>query len=66
MTSDELRTIGETLYGPWWQTRLARALGVAPRTVRCWMGHGRHRRGIRPIVVRSIYKLMHDQNKTTP
>jgi hypothetical protein len=31
-----LARIGEVLYGPRWQTDLARALGVADRTVRRW------------------------------
>lgn len=31
-----LREVGEALYGPRWQTDLARDLGVADRTVRRW------------------------------
>lgn len=34
MTPKELRAIGERLYGPRWQTRLAEAIPVDPRTVR--------------------------------
>ena len=37
MTADELRNIGERLYGPQWQAKLARALPVNPRTVRSWL-----------------------------
>lgn len=34
MTPDELRAIGAALYGAEWQSPLARALGVNPRTIR--------------------------------
>lgn len=37
MTPAELRTIGERLYGPRWQTQLARALVRDTRTVRRWL-----------------------------
>lgn len=38
MTPDELRSAGQALYGRWgWQTRLAEALNVTPRTVRSWV-----------------------------
>ena len=36
MTPTELRAAGRLLYGDRWQTPLARALGVNPRTVRGW------------------------------
>lgn len=36
MTRDDLRAAGELLYGPRWQTALARDLNVADRTVRRW------------------------------
>lgn len=36
MTPDTLRAAGEALYGPRWQTDLARALDVADRTMRRW------------------------------
>ena len=36
MTPAELKKAGEALYGPRWQTALARALGVNARTVRRW------------------------------
>lgn len=36
MTPYEFRAIGQRLLGPGWQTRLARLLGVADRTVRRW------------------------------
>ncbi len=32
-----LAQIGEALYGPRWQTELARALGVSDRTIRYWL-----------------------------
>ena len=37
ITPDLLRTIGEALYGPRWQTDLARDLAVSDRTVRRWV-----------------------------
>jgi hypothetical protein len=43
MTQDDLREIGRSLYGEDWQTPLALALGVNPRTVRKWFA------GDRPI-----------------
>lgn len=36
MTRDELRAAGERLYGPEWQTALARRLRTTDRTVRRW------------------------------
>lgn len=36
MTPALLREAGEVLYGPRWQSELARALGVTDRTVRRW------------------------------
>lgn len=35
-----LDRIGTALYGPRWQSELARALGVADRTVRRWAASG--------------------------
>lgn len=43
MTPETLMLVGESLYGPLWQSELARALGVAQETV------NRARRGKRPI-----------------
>ena len=43
MTPALLREAGEALYGPLWQSELARALGVADRTVRRWIA------GERPV-----------------
>lgn len=38
MTPDELRTIGEELFGAWgWQTKIAKALRVDGSTVRRWI-----------------------------
>ena len=38
MTPDELRGIGEKLYGNWgWQTRMAETLKVDSSTVRRWL-----------------------------
>lgn len=36
MSADLLREIGEALYGPRWQSEMARARGVAVRTVQRW------------------------------
>jgi hypothetical protein len=41
MTPAELRNHGERLYGPRWQSKLAGALGVTPRSVRYWLS-GKH------------------------
>ena len=38
-----LRAAGTVLYGPAWQSELARQLGIADRTVRYWVA------GARPI-----------------
>lgn len=37
MSSKLLRDAGEALYGPLWQSQLARDLGVSDRTVRRWI-----------------------------
>jgi DNA-binding transcriptional regulator YiaG len=37
MTPADLRRYGEALYGPRWQSELARALDVSGRTVRYWL-----------------------------
>ena len=38
MTPDELRAIGEELFGAWgWQTKIAKALRVDGSTVRRWI-----------------------------
>jgi hypothetical protein len=54
MTPTELRTIGEHLYGPRWQTKLARALPVNPRTVRRWLAGERR---IHPAIAERITNL---------
>lgn len=37
MTPDILRAYGEALFGPRWQSELARALDVNERTMRRWL-----------------------------
>lgn len=37
MTPADLRLYGEALFGPRWQTDLARALEVSDRTIRYWL-----------------------------
>jgi len=54
VTPTELRTHGERLYGPRWQTKLARALPVSPRTVRYWLAG---KRAIRPVIAERIKSL---------
>jgi len=34
--SRQLAAHGERLFGPRWQTSLAKAIGVSARTMRCW------------------------------
>lgn len=47
MPADILARVGAALYGPRWQTDLARELGVADRTVRRWVaGADRPRPGV--------------------
>lgn len=36
MTTERLLELGRAMYGPRWQREVARALGVADRTVRRW------------------------------
>jgi hypothetical protein len=36
ITQDNLRAVGEALYGPRWQSELSRDLNVAVRTVQRW------------------------------
>lgn len=38
LTHDHLNAVGEALYGPLWQSQLARELDVAVRTVQRWAG----------------------------
>ncbi len=54
MTPSELRSIGERLYGPRWQTPLARALPVTTRTIRYWLSGDRE---IRPVIAERIWQL---------
>ncbi len=54
MTPAELREIGEALYGPCWQTNLARALPVNVRSVRRWLTGERN---IRPVIAERIRGL---------
>ena len=54
MTADELGKIGEQLYGPRWQAKLARALPVSPRAVRYWLAG---KRAIRPVIAERIRSL---------
>jgi hypothetical protein len=51
MTPEELRSIGERLYGPRWQTSLARALPVNPRTIRSWLSG---KRKMRPVIAERV------------
>jgi hypothetical protein len=63
MIADQLRAAGEALYGPNWQSQLARDLSVSDRTVRRWLAGGKHSIPARldeeiAILIRArIYKL---------
>jgi hypothetical protein len=59
MTPAELRTHGERLFGSRWQTKLARALPVTPRSVRHWLS-GKH--PIRPVIAARIRSLAAEAN----
>jgi hypothetical protein len=54
MTPEELREIGEELFGTRWQTPLAQALPVSTRTVRYWLSGERE---IREVIARRIKSL---------
>jgi hypothetical protein len=54
MTPEELRTIGESLYGSRWQSKLARALPVSTRCIRYWLSG---KRVIREVIARRIRSL---------
>jgi hypothetical protein len=54
MSPDELRKIGEGLYGKRWQTALARTLPVSSRSVRYWLS-GKH--PIREVIAERIRGL---------
>jgi hypothetical protein len=60
MTPKELREIGENLFGPRWQTPLARALPVTPRSVRYWLS-GKH--PIREVIAARIRSLATESSK---
>lgn len=40
MTYPQLRVVGEALFGPRWQSELARALGISDRHMRRWVQAG--------------------------
>jgi hypothetical protein len=61
MIPAELREIGEQLYGPRWQTKLARALPVNVRSVRRWLSGERN---IRPVIAERIRGLSSAQPGT--
>jgi pyocin large subunit-like protein len=55
MTPAELRAIGEALYGPVWQTKLARVVPANVRTVRRWLSG---KSPVRPVVAARIRALV--------
>lgn len=57
MTPADLSSLGERLYGPRWQTKLARVLPVSTRTIRYWLSG---KRKIRPIIAERIKSLLSD------
>lgn len=50
-TAPTLADIGEALYGPQWQTTMARELGVSGRIVRYWVA------GTHPVPQRALNEL---------
>ena len=54
MTPTELRSHGERIFGPRWQSSLARALPVNPRTVRAWLAGKRQMREVIANRIRSL------------
>jgi hypothetical protein len=54
MTASELRKLGEQLYGPRWQTKLAEILPVSTRTIRYWLSGDRK---MRPVIAERIRSL---------
>lgn len=58
MTPDELRKIGQSLYGKRWQTKLAARLKVNPRTVRRWLSGDRK---ITPMVADYLMIIFRDR-----
>jgi hypothetical protein len=54
VTPDELRAVGEALYGKYWQTPMAEALPCETRTIRHWLSG---KRKIRPMVEARIRSL---------
>ena len=59
MTPDELRSIGEALYGKHWQTPMAEALPCETRTIRHWLAGTRK---IQPMVEARIRSLRDGQS----
>ena len=55
MTPTELRAVGEALYGPVWQSKMARELGVSSRCIRRWLSGERR---IGPLAERAIRSLV--------
>ena len=55
MTLAELEMTGAALYGPRWQTDLARALDVSDRSMRRWVaGQNAVPDGLRPVLARLV------------
>jgi hypothetical protein len=52
MKPDRLAAVGEAIYGEWWQTQVARELGISARHVRRWLS------GAAPIPERVEAALM--------
>jgi len=58
MTVAELRAIGPEVFGYGWQTAIARALGVDPRTVRRWVSGGVPIPGSAAVALRLMHKAI--------
>ena len=59
MTPDEVRAMGEQLYGGHWQAKLAEALPVSARSVRHWLS-GKHK--VSPLVAARIKSLLKESD----
>ena len=57
-TSALLTEAGKALYGPRWQSELARALGISDRTMRRWIAEPDN---VPPGVYDDLLPLLHDK-----
>lgn len=58
MRASDLSELGEALFGPRWQSQLAREFGVTDRTVRRWIASGGDIPPDSVPVVRDVLRLL--------